>query len=146
MLGVKAIRRRLRRMTLRRKGYRPEEEVFGRFAERFGATVRKGKPEEPQEAQEGFQEKPRQEEKPRGESRREIQQDTPPPAVPASPALEVLGLGAGASKAEVVTAYRRLARTYHPDKVAHLAPEAREFAEERMKEINAAYSELRGHF
>ena len=124
-------------MTLRRKGYRPEEEVFGRFAERFGATVRKGKPEEPQEAQEGSQEKPR------GEFRRESQQDTPPPAVPASPALEVLGLKGGASPEEIAAAYRRMARTYHPDKVAGEAQEIREFAEEKMKEINAAYSELK---
>ena len=46
----------------------------------------------------------------------------------------------------MAAAYRRLARTYHPDKVAHLDPEVRRFAEERMKEINAAYSELKRHF
>jgi preprotein translocase subunit Sec63 len=31
---------------------------------------------------------------------------------------------------------------YHPDKVASLAAEFRELAEQRMKEINAAYAEL----
>jgi preprotein translocase subunit Sec63 len=31
---------------------------------------------------------------------------------------------------------------YHPDKVASLAPEYREIAERRMKEINAAFQEL----
>ena len=113
----------------RRKG-KPEEKVFERFSERFGATA-------------SYKTEPRQE--PREGPQREGPRNPPPIAVP-SPALGVLGLRAGASPAQIAAAYRRLARTYHPDKVAHLAPEAREFAEERMKEINAAYSELRGHF
>jgi len=37
---------------------------------------------------------------------------------------------------------RKLARTHHPDKVANLEPEVREYSEQRMKEINAAYSEF----
>ena len=141
MLGVKAIRRRLRRRALRRKGYRPEEEVFGRFAERFGPTVRERKTGEPQE---GPQEEPQ--EGPQEEPRKESQQDTPPSpvsVVPASSALEVLGLRAGASKAEVAAAYRKLARAHHPDKVANESREIREKSEQRMKEINAAYSELK---
>jgi DnaJ-class molecular chaperone len=32
---------------------------------------------------------------------------------------------------------------HHPDRVAGMDPEAREYSEERMKEINAAYDELR---
>ena len=44
---------------------------------------------------------------------------------------------------EITTAYRKLALTYHPDKVAHLAPEERESADQKMKEINAAYAELK---
>jgi DnaJ-class molecular chaperone len=47
--------------------------------------------------------------------------------------------------AEITTAYRKLALTYHPDKVAHLAPEARELADQKMKEINAAYAQLKRH-
>jgi len=35
-----------------------------------------------------------------------------------------------------------MAQQYHPDKVATLAPEFRELAERRMKEINTAYDEL----
>ena len=57
-------------------------------------------------------------------------------------ARRVLGVRKGASVSEIAAAYRRMARTYHPDKVAHRAPEDQEAAEERMKEINAAYSEL----
>ncbi len=32
---------------------------------------------------------------------------------------------------------------YHPDRVASQAPEVREIAELRMKEINAAYAKLK---
>ena len=39
--------------------------------------------------------------------------------------------------------YRKLARTHHPDKVANLEPEVREYSEQRMKEINAAYAEFK---
>ena len=48
-----------------------------------------------------------------------------------------------ASIGEVTAAYRKLARIHHPDKVAHLAPEVREAEDHRMKEINAAYAELK---
>ena len=120
---------------MRRKG-RPEEGAFARFSERFGAPA--FREEEPRQG-------PREDAQ-REDAQRESPRNTPPPprpVAPASPALGVLGLGAGASPAEVAAAYRRLARTYHPDKVAHLDPEVRRFAEERMKEINAAYSELK---
>ena len=125
------IRRSLRRR--RRKG-KPEEGVFERFSERFGATAPHTAPRK-RATRQG----------PREDPQRESPRDTPPPTpvAPHSPALGVLGLGAGASKAEVAAAYRRLARTYHPDKVAHLDQEARGFAEERMKEINAAHAELK---
>jgi DnaJ like chaperone protein len=48
-----------------------------------------------------------------------------------------------ASSKEISAAYRRLARKHHPDKVANLEPEVRIFSEQRMKEINAAYAQLR---
>jgi CspA family cold shock protein len=56
---------------------------------------------------------------------------------------EILGVRLGAPLAEVTSAYRRLAILYHPDKVAGLAPEYQEIAERKMKEINAAYEELK---
>jgi molecular chaperone DnaJ len=49
----------------------------------------------------------------------------------------VLGVSQTASLDEIKTAYRQLARQYHPD----LNPGCRE-AEERFKEINAAYVDL----
>jgi curved DNA-binding protein CbpA len=58
-------------------------------------------------------------------------------------ALEVLGLEEDASIKKIIAAYRKLARTYHPEKVLKLPAEAREIAERRMKEINAAFSELK---
>jgi curved DNA-binding protein len=50
---------------------------------------------------------------------------------------EVLGVGRGASQDEVRTAFRKLARKYHPDVAADKAT-----AEEKFKEINEAYEVL----
>jgi hypothetical protein len=58
-------------------------------------------------------------------------------------ARKTLGVAKGASAEEVIAAYRELARTHHPDKVANLEPEVREYSEQRMKEINSAYAELK---
>src|SRR5918993_3452145 len=79
--------------------------------------------------------------------------DTPPPkAEPEEPqplelgptrAHQVLGVPLGASRQEVSQAYKKLAFMHHPDRVAGMGAEAREYSEERMKEINAAYAELR---
>lgn len=60
-----------------------------------------------------------------------------------APLLEVLGLESGASQKEIGAAYKKKAKMYHPDMVASMAPEDRETAELRMKEINAAYAELK---
>ena len=56
---------------------------------------------------------------------------------------EVLGVKPTVSQSELAARYRELVLQYHPDKVAHLAPEFREVAEQRMKEINAAYGLLK---
>jgi hypothetical protein len=57
--------------------------------------------------------------------------------------FKILGVEPGASQAEISAAYKKQARMYHPDRVATLAPEVREAAEIRMKEINAAYGQLK---
>ena len=57
--------------------------------------------------------------------------------------FKILGVERGASQAEINAAYKKQARMYHPDRVATLAPEVREAAEIRMKEINAAYGQLK---
>jgi hypothetical protein len=58
-------------------------------------------------------------------------------------ARRALGVSKGAGVEEISAAYRKLARTHHPDKVANLEPEVREYSERRMKEINAAYAEFK---
>jgi len=58
-------------------------------------------------------------------------------------ARRALGVSKGAGAEEISAAYRKLAQSHHPDKVANLEPEVREYSEQRMKEINAAYSELK---
>ena len=50
---------------------------------------------------------------------------------------QILGVGRGASEEEVRTAFRRLARVYHPDKTGNDS-----HAEDRFKEINEAYEVL----
>lgn len=82
-----------------------------------------------------------------------IPHDTPPPKTepdetqPVEPgptwAHQVLGVPLGASWQEVSQVHRKLALMHHPDRVAVMGPEAREYSDERMKEINAAYDELR---
>jgi DnaJ like chaperone protein len=58
-------------------------------------------------------------------------------------AFEVLDVSVGATFEEIVAAYRQMAKMYHPDRLAHLAPEFVELAEVRMKEINAAFDVLK---
>ncbi|KJS02927.1 MAG: molecular chaperone DnaJ [Desulfobulbaceae bacterium BRH_c16a] len=50
-----------------------------------------------------------------------------------------LGLEKGAGMEEIKKSYRKLSMQYHPDKVRHLGDEFKAVAEEKMKEINAAY-------
>jgi DnaJ-domain-containing protein 1 len=45
---------------------------------------------------------------------------------------------------EVQAAYRKLAQQYHPDRVNHLAPEFRELAERKFREITKARDLLLG--
>jgi hypothetical protein len=58
-------------------------------------------------------------------------------------AYEILGVSVGASAEQVTAAYRQMAKMYHPDRLASLAPEFMEIAEERMKDINDAYAKLK---
>lgn len=53
-------------------------------------------------------------------------------------AYKVLGIAPGVSDEEVRSAYRRLAREHHPDRVASLGDDVRHAAEEKFKQINHA--------
>jgi hypothetical protein len=55
----------------------------------------------------------------------------------------VLGVDPDASRDEVHRAYRRLVREWHPDRFAD-DPRLRRLAEERLKEVNAAYRAVAG--
>lgn len=60
-------------------------------------------------------------------------------------ALLTFGLRQGASDDEIRAAYRKQAKTFHPDRLPATASEIqREAAEEKMKAINAAYRILTG--
>jgi hypothetical protein len=54
----------------------------------------------------------------------------------------VLGILSGSTLAEAKRAWRALIIQYHPDKVAHLAPEFRSLAETRTREIMDAWTQL----
>jgi len=54
-----------------------------------------------------------------------------------------LGLRVDCTREEAAARYRQLVRQYHPDQVSNMGPEVRRVAEDRMKEINAAYKELK---
>ena len=66
----------------------------------------------------------------------------PPENAPENP-YEILGVQPGCSKEELRKAYTKLAVQYHPDKVSHLGDELQKVAEQRFKEIEAAYRQLK---
>jgi hypothetical protein len=59
-------------------------------------------------------------------------------------ARRVLGLGAMSTRDEIKTAYRRLVRRYHPDRLELVSERERRIATERMISINEAYHLLSG--
>lgn len=54
---------------------------------------------------------------------------------------DVLGVAPDATHDQIVSAYRARMSEYHPDKVANLGADIRALAEQKAKEINAAYAE-----
>ena len=59
--------------------------------------------------------------------------------------IEILGLKSGASQEEVNQAYRDLANVWHPDRFANNL-RLQKKAEEKLKEINAAYEYIRSFY
>ena len=76
---------------------------------------------------------------------------TPGPSKPAYDPLalqeercaQVLGLRPGATATEIEQAYRESADKYHPDKVSALGDDFRRLANEKMAEIEDAYTVLK---
>jgi uncharacterized membrane protein YkvA (DUF1232 family) len=58
---------------------------------------------------------------------------------------KILEIQRGASQEDIKRAYRQLAGKYHPDKVEHLGDEFKVLAEQRFKEVQQAYQELRSN-
>ena len=52
---------------------------------------------------------------------------------------EVLDIPESSPREDIVDAYKRRIRQYHPDLVAQMGHELRELAEHKSKQINAAY-------
>ncbi len=59
------------------------------------------------------------------------------------PPHQILGVAPDASDQQIKSAYRHLAAKYHPDKFTHLDEEFRCLAEERFKQIQAAYQTMK---
>ena len=83
---------------------------------------------------------------PKGAPSRGTPPRAPKPSTAAAPETSdpwaLLGIAPGMGKAEARKAFRRLVAQYHPDKLAHLAPEFRALAEERTRQLLAAWSEV----
>lgn len=56
---------------------------------------------------------------------------------------EILGANPNSSDEEIKTIYKRLAKKYHPDNFATASEDKKKQAEEKMKEINAAYDSIK---
>jgi hypothetical protein len=60
---------------------------------------------------------------------------------PKSP-YDILGIHAGATKEEIMAAYKKAVKKYHPDKLSHLGEEFSSLANEKFLEIQRAYDAL----
>jgi DnaJ like chaperone protein len=58
-------------------------------------------------------------------------------------AYTVLEVSPSATDEELKKAYRRMATKHHPDKVAHLGPEAQKAANEKFQQLNQAWDQIR---
>jgi len=60
--------------------------------------------------------------------------------------LSILGLKGGESKQEVKTAYRRLAKEFHPDKLSGMNQSMQDLAKEKFQMIQEAYEYLEKNY
>lgn len=60
----------------------------------------------------------------------------------ADSAYKILEIDKTASNDEIKKAYRNMAKKFHPDKVIHLGKEHQEGAEEKFRQVQAAYEQL----
>lgn len=72
------------------------------------------------------------------------QQTTQRPQSDEETFANILGLSPSSSFEIIKQRYRELCTKYHPDKVSHLGEEFRVIAEQKLKDINAAYAYFSG--
>jgi len=58
-------------------------------------------------------------------------------------AYDVLEINKSVTDAEVKVAYRKMAKKYHPDKLAHLGPEFKNAAKEKFIKVQEAYEHIK---
>lgn len=58
-------------------------------------------------------------------------------------AYTILGIKHEATEEEIKTAYREMAKKYHPDKVSHLGEDVKKAAEEKFQSVNEAYETIK---
>lgn len=58
-------------------------------------------------------------------------------------AYKILEIAPESTDDQVKSAYREMAKKYHPDKVAHLGPDVQKAAHEKFQKVNSAYEEIR---
>jgi len=58
-------------------------------------------------------------------------------------AYKILGVDSNATDAEIKKAYRKKAIEHHPDKVEHLGEDIRKGAEEKFRQVNEAYEQIK---
>ena len=56
---------------------------------------------------------------------------------------QILGVTKGTARPDIRRHYRDLILQYHPDRVQHLGQELQQLAEEKTREINKAYQEIK---
>jgi DnaJ like chaperone protein len=57
-------------------------------------------------------------------------------------AYKILEIDKNASVEDIKKAYRKMAKKYHPDKVAHLGEEHQKGAEDKFKQVQKAYDSI----
>lgn len=57
-------------------------------------------------------------------------------------AYKILEIAPGATASEIKSAYRRMAKKYHPDKLQHMDEAYRKGAEEKFQKVQEAYEQL----